>query len=216
MADFNLHRWFKNQYLQENDDPKIGDELEAGLDGTGVAENEETQDTASLAAKAINNAIMSVDDTMHYGDFAKAVATILKDEYGTHNFGKFMNILHSELGINEGLIKEFGEYKDAQDELNKELSKEFGGVSPYISLGMYAGGRPDSDPLKGKGYGDITFRINEELPDQEWNEVLKWVKSKGWEVTDESNWYDYEPGERYFYPKIKFQFNVADFPPTNS
>ena len=106
MADFNLHRWFKNQYLQENDDPKIGDELEAGLDGTGVAENEETQDTASLAAKAINNAIMAVDDTMHYGDFAKAVATILKDEYGTHNFGKFMNVLHAELGMNESLNEE--------------------------------------------------------------------------------------------------------------
>lgn len=40
MADFNVHKWFKNQYLQENDDPKMGAELEAGLDGTGVAENE--------------------------------------------------------------------------------------------------------------------------------------------------------------------------------
>jgi hypothetical protein len=40
MAEFNVHKWFKNQYLQENDDPKIGAELEAGLDGTGVAENE--------------------------------------------------------------------------------------------------------------------------------------------------------------------------------
>jgi hypothetical protein len=40
MGNFDAHKWFKNQYLQENDDPKIGDELEAGLDGTGVAENE--------------------------------------------------------------------------------------------------------------------------------------------------------------------------------
>ena len=40
MGEFNVHRWFKDQYLQENDDPKIGAELEAGLDGTGVAENE--------------------------------------------------------------------------------------------------------------------------------------------------------------------------------
>ena len=80
---------------------------------------------------------------------------------------------------------------------------------------MYSGDRPDSDPLKGKGYGDITFRVRGELSDQEWNKALKWVKDKGWEVTSESNFYDYEPGERYWYPKIKFQFNVADFPPTN-
>lgn len=195
MSDFNIHAWKKNQYLAE-----------AGL-GSSQAQS---------LANLINDAIMKVDESLSYRDFAIAVAIILKEEYGSHNFGKFMEVLHAELGINEGLIKEFGEYKDAQDELNKELSKEFSSARPYISLGMYTGGRPDSDPLKDKGYGDITFRINGELSDQEWNKALKWVESKGWEVTDESNWYDYEPGERYWYPKIKFQFNTVDYPPTNA
>jgi len=195
MSDFNISSWLKEQYLNE-----IG----------------ENSSKAQSLANLINNAIMEVDDTLSYRDFAIAVAIVLKEEYGSHNFGKFMEVLHAELGINGGLIKEWGEYKDAQDELNKELSKEFGGVNPYISLGMYAGGRPDSDPLKGKGFGDITFRVRGDLFDQDWKKALKWVESKGWEVTDESNWYDYEPGERHWYPKIKFQFNVADFPPTNS
>ena len=195
MSDFNIHAWKKNQYLAE-----------AGL-GSSQAQS---------LANLINDAIMQVDEFLSYRDFAIAVGIVLKEEYGSHNFGKFMEVLHAELGINEGLIKEFGEYKDAQDELNKELSKEFSSARPYISLGMYAGGRPDSDPLKDKGYGDITFRINGELSDQEWNKALKWVESKGWEVTDESNWYDYEPGERYWYPKIKFQFNTVDYPPTNA
>ena len=195
MSDFNIHAWKKNQYLAE-----------AGL-GSSQAQS---------LANLIDDAIMKVDESLSYRDFAIAVAIILKEEYGSHNFGKFMEVLHAELGINEGLIKEFGEYKNAQDELNKELSKEFSSARPYISLGMYAGGRPDSDPLKDKGYGDITFRINGELSDQEWNKALKWVESKGWEVTDESNWYDYEPGERYWYPKIKFQFNTVDYPPTNA
>jgi len=195
MSDFNIHAWKKNQYLAE-----------AGL-GSSQAQS---------LANLINDAIMKVDKSLSYRDFAIAVGIVLKEEYGSHNFGKFMELLHAELGINEGLIKEFGEYKDAQDELNKELSKEFSSARPYISLGMYAGGRPDSDPLKDKGYGDITFRINGELSDQEWNKALKWVESKGWEVTDESNWYDYEPGERYWYPKIKFQFNTVDYPPTNA
>jgi len=195
MSDFNISSWKKNQYLAE-----------AGL-GSSQAQS---------LANLINDAIMQVDESLSYRDFAIAVGIVLKEEYGSHNFGKFMEVLHAELGINEGLIKEFGEYKDAQDELNKELSKEFSSARPYISLGMYAGGRPDSDPLKDKGYGDITFRINGELSDQEWNKALKWVESKGWEVTDESNWYDYEPGERYWYPKIKFQFNTVDYPPTNA
>lgn len=112
-------------------------------------------------------------------------------------------------------LNEYFEYKDAQEELTKELNQQFRGVSPYVNMGMYSGNRSDSDPLKGKGYGDITFRIQGELSDQAWNKALKWVKDKGWEVTSESNYYDYEPGERYWYPKIKFQFNVADFPPTN-
>ena len=99
MSDFNLHKWFKNQYLQENDDPKIGSELEAGLFGTGVAESEASNNLVPL----ILNAIDQVDETLHYGDFAKAIATIIKDDYGYHNFGKFMEVLHAELGIEESL-----------------------------------------------------------------------------------------------------------------
>ena len=195
MSDFNISSWLKNEYLAE-----------AGMKSS----------QAQTLANLINEAIAQVDESLSFRDFAIAVGIVLKEEYGSHNFDKFMEVLHAELGMNEGLIKEWGEYKDAQDELNKELSKEFGSVSPYISLGMYAGGRPDSDPLKDKGFGDITFRIRGELSDQNWEKALDWVKSKGFEITDESNWYDYEPGERRWYPKIKFQFNVADFPPTNS
>ena len=40
---------------------------------------------------------------MSYSDFAKAVAIILKDEYGAHNFNPFMEVLHAELGIDESL-----------------------------------------------------------------------------------------------------------------
>ena len=92
MKQFNSNKWFKNQYLQE-----------ANL-------NEEKAD---LAAKAINQAIAGVDESLGYSDFAKAVATILKDEYGTHNFNPFMEVLHAELGIEESLneAEEMATYK---------------------------------------------------------------------------------------------------------
>ena len=80
MKQFNSNQWFKNQYLQE----------------ANLYENK-----ANLAAKAIDQAIAGVDESLGYSDFAKAVATILKNEYGAHNFDPFMEVLHAELGINE-------------------------------------------------------------------------------------------------------------------
>ena len=46
---------------------------------------------------------MSVDESLSYKDFALAVARILIDEYGQHNFMPFMDVLHAELGISESL-----------------------------------------------------------------------------------------------------------------
>lgn len=47
----------------------------------------------------------AVPEDTSYEDFAKAVAKLLKEAYGTHNFKPFMETLHAELGINE-TIKE--------------------------------------------------------------------------------------------------------------
>jgi hypothetical protein len=74
---FDTNKWFKQKYLSE-----------AGI----ILESE--------LVKALNQAI---PDNTGYKEFAKAVATILKDEYGSHNFGPFMEVLHAELGINESI-----------------------------------------------------------------------------------------------------------------
>ena len=65
------------------------------------------ENVAAQAAKAIDDAITSVDDSLSYKDFALAVAAILKDEYGSHNFGPFMKVLHAELGMNESVNEGF-------------------------------------------------------------------------------------------------------------
>lgn len=51
----------------------------------------------------MDQAIAKVDESLSYKDFALAVATILKDEYGAHNFNPFMEVLHAELGMDESL-----------------------------------------------------------------------------------------------------------------
>ena len=65
--------------------------------------------------------------------------------------------------LNEGQIDEYGEYRSREIELGKELDSQFNDYNPNISLQMYSGDRPDSDPLKGKGFGSITFSVREEL-----------------------------------------------------
>ena len=59
------------------------------------------EENAPAVIKAMNDAIESVDENLSYKDFALAVAAILKDEYGSHNFAPFMEVLHAELGLKE-------------------------------------------------------------------------------------------------------------------
>tara|TARA_S200002703_G_scaffold54974_1_gene47502 strand:- start:339 stop:815 length:477 start_codon:yes stop_codon:yes gene_type:complete len=82
MSEFNISSWLKDQYLTE-----------AGLGST----------KSQSLANAINTAMLQIDDSMSYKDFADAVASILIDEYGTHNFTPFMEVLHARLGMNESI-----------------------------------------------------------------------------------------------------------------
>jgi len=96
---FDVAKWNKKRYLAE-----------ANL----------LESTADLAAIAINQAIDTVDESLSYQDFALAVAKILKEEYGSQNFGPFMEVLHAELGIEESLNE--GTY-DANDITPENLDK---------------------------------------------------------------------------------------------
>ena len=50
-------------------------------------------------AKAMDKAMIKIDDSMSYEDFALAVGQILRDEYGQHNFKRYMQVLHKDLGM---------------------------------------------------------------------------------------------------------------------
>ena len=64
-------------------------------------ESADTENKSQEVAKGIHTAINNVDESLHYRDFAKAVAITLKENYGTHNIAPFMEVLHAGLGINE-------------------------------------------------------------------------------------------------------------------
>ena len=82
MSEFNVSSWLKDQYLNE-----------AGLGST----------KSQKLALAINSAIMEIDESLSYKDLADAVAAILIEDYGTHNFNPFMERLQSKLSAEEAL-----------------------------------------------------------------------------------------------------------------
>jgi hypothetical protein len=156
---FNVHKWNKQRYLAE-----------AGL----------LESTANLAAKAINQAIDTVDESLSYQDFALAVAKILKDEYGSQNFDSFMDILHAELGMKESL-------NENKENLGKDFSTEF-------------------DVRASSDEDSITIRTKDIIEDSTAEKMIDWIESKGYIVDRKRSSfdYDYEPGERDFWPRIRF------------
>ena len=111
MSEFNVSSWLKNQYLNE-----------AGLGST----------KSQSLANAILFSIMEIDDSMSYKDFADAVASILIDEYGNHNYTPFMEVLHARLGMNESINED--ENLSPLDEFLKYF-KSFDAYVEYIDDG---------------------------------------------------------------------------------
>jgi hypothetical protein len=93
---FNVHKWNKQRYLAE---ANIHESL----------------------SQEINKIL---PESLGYKEFAKAVATILKDEYGSQNFGPFMDVLHAELGMEESLNEVADDfYPDSPEALSAATAK---------------------------------------------------------------------------------------------
>jgi len=101
---------------------------------------------------------------------------------------------------------DFDKYKEEEAELAREINTKFG-ITPYVRMGDYSSGREDNDPLKDKGHGSVSFKVKSEFEENEWKDVINFIKNKGYEIRQESNYYDIEPGEREWFPKIDFIFN---------
>ena len=157
-------------------------------------------------ALGINKVIDDIDPNLNYKDFASAVATVIKNEYGTHNIEPFMKELHSHLGLKEG-SDGISNVKELEDNFKKELDQAFGKYNPSITMGEYSKDREEGDPLKGKGFGKLSFIVRQDLPDEDFDAAKKWVEGKGYKVTDASNWAEDDDDRRY-YPGIKFELDL--------
>jgi len=138
------------------------------------------ESVSDQTATVISKAIETVDENLSYKDFALAVAKILKDEYGSQNFDPFMDVLHSELGMKESLNED-------KESLGKEFSDKF-------------------DVPASSDEDSITIRTKDIIEDSTAERMIDWIESKGYIVDRKRSSfdYDYEPGERNFWPRIRF------------
>jgi hypothetical protein len=140
-------------------------------------------------ASLISTAISQVDESLSYKELAIAISIILKEEYGGHNFTPFMEVLHAELGMDESTLNE--EYTNG-NELGEEFSKKFN-VRAHASL-------------RDSGESQITIQERGDIDEAVFEYMIKFIEEKGYTVNrDQSHeWFDEDPGERYWYPRIKF------------
>ena len=106
------------------------------------------------------------------------------------------------------LLEQNDEYgiDSRQQELESLFNRDLKQYSPSLRLGAYSQPREESDPLNMKGFGKVTFMHKDELPEQEFEKARNILIDKGYEITDDSNYYEVD--ERHIYPSIKFHFDL--------
>lgn len=109
------------------------------------------------------------------------------------------------------ILNEYGEYKAEVKKLEKELSTLLSQTyKVHGHMAAYNQDRNDDDPLKGKGFGSVTFFYRDDLPEDDFKKAKEIISSNGYEVIEDqsTNYYEREIGERDYFPKIKFHFNL--------
>mgnify|MGYP001362854859 FL=1 len=93
------------------------------------------------------------------------------------------------------------------ESLEQELRNQFNMDNIFVSMGVYDQDREDDDPLKGKGFGNVMFRLRSRVDDSVFKKIIKILQSKGFEITQDANDFD-DDGDRYFYPRINFNYKL--------
>tara|TARA_R110000803_G_scaffold77862_2_gene142747 strand:+ start:3018 stop:3362 length:345 start_codon:yes stop_codon:yes gene_type:complete len=99
-------------------------------------------------------------------------------------------------------------YSQQASSLENEIEKHFKQFNPSVSMAEYHQDRRDDDPLKGKGFGHVSLIVKEDIPEDDFNSIKQIVSNKGYEIRNSENEFESDPGERDYYPKINFNFNL--------
>lgn len=107
------------------------------------------------------------------------------------------------------IILESQEYRKEEEQLKKDLETNFKGYDYIVNMSAYSQDRADDDPRKGKGFGSVMFYERKDIDENTFNKVVAFLETvKGFEIKSKDRFYDSEPGERDYFPKIDFNFNL--------
>lgn len=97
------------------------------------------------------------------------------------------------------ILEELYKFDQQAKKLEAELKDTYNRDDIYVTLGQYSG--------KDRGFGKVTFKTQDELPGSEWQNVKNVITAKGYEITQDSNYFDQDK-DRAWYPSIKFEFDI--------
>ena len=97
------------------------------------------------------------------------------------------------------VLEDYAKYKEEAEKLQRELRDTYNRDDIFVTMGQYY--------ERDRGFGKVSYTVNDEIDPAEWKNMLNYLKAKGFEITQESNWYD-EDDDRRWYPDIKFEFDV--------
>lgn len=97
------------------------------------------------------------------------------------------------------VLEDFMKFKDEAEALQNELRDTYNRDDIFINLGQYHG--------RDRGFGKLQITTRDEIAPNEWKNLKNFLTAKGYEITDESNFYD-EDDDRRWYPSLKFEFDV--------
>ena len=101
--------------------------------------------------------------------------------------------------LSNSILEDFTKFKVEANELENELKDTYNRDDIDVTIGQYHN--------RDRGYGKVSFRTREELAPSEWNNIKNFIEAKGYEITSQSNFAD-DDGDRYFYPTIKFEYDI--------
>ena len=94
-------------------------------------------------------------------------------------------------------------FEQQATKLENELRDTFNNEDIHVSMGYYV----KDGPKASKGYGSITYHQREAVDPSEWKSLKNILQAKGLSIESDSNYFD-DDGDRYYYPKIKFEFDI--------
>ncbi len=99
-------------------------------------------------------------------------------------------------------------YEAKADSLKSELTSKYGEYDPHVRMAEYSQDRQEGDPLLGIGFGMVDFIVKEDIPEDVFNSIKILLKNKGYDIQRSDRFFESDPGERDYYPKINFHFNL--------